>query len=91
MKHTMMEVIDKVINERYIKFDKVESIQLSSTLMRKFIEELKDFTSYITNNISGIQFTELEYKRVRVYNREYRDDTNDPDVEEELYNLAQTL
>jgi len=91
----MIDVISNVIFSRLSKGEDNTNatIQLSSLLMNKFRKEICGFTgigtmSPLTNPTSEI--TIAKYDLIwTIRNREYRDDTNDPDVEEELYKLAQ--
>lgn len=87
----MIKVIDRVISERYQNNrSNGDPIQLSSILMKKYLEELKIFSTkpFSVNSIGEIGASKYGIAWT-IMNREYRDDTNDKDVEEALYKLAQ--
>lgn len=89
----MLEILKKVAQKRLDRNDENYKIQLSSVLMGKAVEELKKITNlighgFIINQISS-EFQYVMYgKTFTIINRAYRDDTNDPEVEEILYELA---
>lgn len=91
MKDVMIKVIENVINDRISNStDYNKYIQLSSKLIEKYKEEINNISNIKVsiNTIGEIHVTKAGFIWT-IYNREYRDDTNDEDVEEELYKLAQ--
>jgi hypothetical protein len=89
MKNVMIRVIEKVISDRTNVYeDKYKVIQLSSTLMKKYIEELLELTSKPFDGINNeIKWNSNGVEWI-IRNREYRDDTSAPDIEEALYEIA---
>jgi hypothetical protein len=61
-------------------------IQLSEYFMKKFSEEVKEYS-----NLNFAYSKEIKYvvsgKTFKVFERAYRDDSNDKDVEEAIYDL----
>jgi len=100
MKNVMIDVLHNVIFSRLSKGgDNVNKapIQLSSFLMQKFKHELMSYALSVNNPLPPT-ITQMEEITIRkndrdwiVRNREYRDDTNSPDVEEEMYKLLEKL
>ena len=89
MKHKIKNVIDNVILHRLNLGGREDlTIQLSSILMKKFIEEMNDLAG-TDKYICGSGLSEVLYNKYDktwcILNREFRDDTNDFDVEEEIY------
>lgn len=92
MKDVMTTVINTVIDQRSqkIKRDISTTIQLSAVFMDKWLTEVYDHTKVKWSDMKDVEITRNNMVWT-IRNRSYRDDTNDSDVEEALYNLAQTL
>lgn len=86
----MIKILDEVIMQRQMRNDNNMTIRLSEVFMKAALKSMKDFNenSYIMKNpIDYGSMSEFFYKNYKVINREYRDDTNDPDVEETILKL----
>lgn len=90
MKNVMAEVVKKVVYDRWSLADKNRTIQLSLFFMNKYLDEFERFsgTKITRDNEFGMEI-ELETFGVTwlIRSRPYRDDTNDADVEEAIYEL----
>ncbi len=86
----MIKLIEEIIIQRQARNDDNDIIQLSTVFMKKAIESF--------NNQAGAEIikfnpetTEFKYmyfgKRYFILNRAYRDDTNDPDVEQVIIDV----
>lgn len=85
---TLIDVIEEVIRRR-IQANRLNGIQLSSELYKKLIAEVNKHTGVkleFDNQFAEFEFSFGDHK-VEIRNRAYRDDTNDPDVEEVLIEM----
>ena len=89
----MLKILELIAKKRIENNETNETnftIQLSSLLMSKAVDDvnlkrgLKIQQNGMTNDVKLI----LQDKEFRILNKAYRDDTNDQDVEEILYELA---
>lgn len=89
----MLKILELIAKKRIENNETNETnftIQLSSLLMSKAVDDvnlkrgLKIQQNGMTNDVKLI----LQDKEFRIHNKAYRDDTNDQDVEEILYELA---
>lgn len=85
----MIKILNKVAIKRIKEFNENNIIQISSFLMSKAIDDINKtlaphskFQQDLTMNEFDIN---MQYKMWTIKNRAYRDDTNDLDVEEVLY------
>lgn len=94
----MKRVIDQVIAKREmlnISFEENHTIQLSSVVMYRLIKELNKEISYnklqFNPEIYEFQYMSINSVSYTIRNRNYRDDTNDSDVEEIMCDLIETI
>ena len=86
----MLKILELIAKKRIENNENNFTIQLSSLLMSKAVDDvnlkrgLKIQQNGMTNDVKLI----LQDKEFRIHNKAYRDDTNDQDVEEILYELA---
>ncbi len=86
----MLKILELIAKKRIENDETNFTIQLSSLLMSKAVDDvnlkkgLKIQQNGMTNDVKLI----LQDKEFRIHNKAYRDDTNDQDVEEILYELA---
>jgi hypothetical protein len=87
----MIKILEEVASQRMRLNKENFTIQLSSLLMKKAID---DVNKTIGENILKQNEIIIEFKYVMfgeeftIKNRAYRDDTNDEDVEEVIYKFA---
>lgn len=91
----MLRILAEVARRRLEKTPIEEvnfQIQLSSFLMSKAVESVNQILPIDKQIAQDLTMNEFEYsfydKVWTIRNRAYRDDTNDPDVEEALYEKA---
>lgn len=87
----LLEVLKNVASERLSKNDSNRQIQLSSVFMEYAVDEInKNVLPQGMQHKQDKNSNEFEYvmcnERWTIMNRAYRDDTNDEDVEREIYN-----
>lgn len=82
----MINVLEEVVAQRQLKNDENRLIQLSSVFMDSLISSFKVYSNdeSILNDEFFVVIHNLNYK---IRNRAFRDDTNDPDVEEAILKL----
>lgn len=91
----MIRLINEVIDRRLQLNIELRTIQLSSVLMRRLTSEMN--LNIPTNNQIKYDAEQMEFtykyqdKIWTIRNRNYRDDTNDSDVEEIMCNLIQQI
>ena len=91
MKNPMTKIIEELMNRKCSDLVGVINlqIQLSAIMMDKFIQELRENSGSVIESISGMEFSEVYYRfrdrEWKIYNRAYRDDTNDSEIEQLIY------
>lgn len=87
----MIKILEEVAAQRMLLNKKEFQIQLSSTLMKKAVDDVNKTIGEDKLNQNEMM-NEFKYvmfgKEFTIRNIGYRDDTNDEDVEEALYKFA---
>jgi len=84
------QIVESVILSRMLSGDENTTVQMSRFFFDKFVEEVNEI---IGAKVKMGQCAEMRYApfgvQYTVTNRDYRDDTSDPDFEQELYNALE--
>jgi len=88
----MLKILEEIANRRIKLGSKEFQIQLSSFLMSKAVEEVNKIRESDKQLKQDFQMNEFKHSMLgqewQIRNRAYRDDTNDNDVEEVIYEFA---
>ncbi len=79
------EILYEVAAKRMLELEKNRSIKLSSIYMKEFCKEMGSLISKDAM-ITDIKFT-IFGEDWNIINRAYKDETNDEDVEEEIFKI----